>query len=145
MPQKDFVLISVRLRVGFQKMVSINGAVLSVIHTEAPVSLVRAHSGQHLGASQLRAQPVHQVLRRLPGSSLTEFPSSGVVWFVARVVSILCQCLLLHWQEGRACRFHLSAVVTNEAQKELKRKMFFFFQVFRFTVLLLMPFLCYSP
>lgn len=54
MPQKDFVLISVRLRVGFQKMVSINGAVLSVIHTEAPVSLVRAHSGQHLGASQLR-------------------------------------------------------------------------------------------
>lgn len=63
---------------------------------------------------------MHQVLRRLPGSSLTEFPSLGVVWFVARVVSILCQCLLLHWQEGRACRFHLSAVMTNEAQKELK-------------------------
>lgn len=36
MPQKDPVLTSVRLRVGFQKMVSTNVAVLSEIHPEAP-------------------------------------------------------------------------------------------------------------
>lgn len=50
MPLKD----SVRLRVGFQKMVSINAAVLSETHTAA-VSVVGAQSEQHLGASQPRA------------------------------------------------------------------------------------------
>lgn len=51
-PQKDSVLISVKGEIS--EMVSTNVAILSEIHTEAPVSLVRAHSGQHLGASQPR-------------------------------------------------------------------------------------------
>lgn len=90
------------------------------------------------------AWPMHQLVDRLV-EFFPDFPSLQVVWFVARVACVLYLFLQRYWQEGRACRFHSSAVVANKARKVLIRKMVFFFQkVFELTVLLLMVFLCSS-
>lgn len=61
--------------------------------------------------------------------ALIAFPSLAVVCFVARVVCILSLFLLLYGQEGNACSFHSTAVLTNDLSEK-------WFSSFKFSNLL---------
>lgn len=134
-PQKDSVPVSVRWRVGFQEMATVN-LQFCLKSTLRLLCLSWEHSQASTPeppSQELRAQAVHQVLRRLPGSSLTEFPPSGLSGFLPGLflycVSVFCcigrkgglaDSICLQWWQ-------------MELKKNLKEKCF---SCFRFSDLL---------